>query len=157
MAQEFIKEFGKKLEEEYSLSSYRRIFYNINFQDCLKIINYKDVKIIERKCEPGYYMNWHIDRTNVIKRNNKQFIYPEINGKHLFYESNKYLIYHKEILPSYTGIYYEGYFEGGELCFLDCKIKTFNKMFILFDSREVHSVLLQKSGQRNIKLCLFYE
>lgn len=157
MAQNFIIEYGRKLEEEYSLSSYRKLFYNMNFDDCLKLFTYKDVKIIERICEPGYYMNWHIDRTNVIKRNKNHFIYPEIKGKRLFYENDKFLLYHKEELPFYTGIYYEGDFEGGELCFLDSKIKIFDKMFILFDSREVHSVLVMKNGTRKIKLCLFYD
>ena len=75
MAQEFIKRVGFKLENQLRLrekrlymqgcESYRDVLSSI-YRAYPELENYGREEVV-RNCSPKYYMNYHIDKCNVVK------------------------------------------------------------------------------------------
>ena len=101
------------------------------------------MKIVERKSEKDFQMNWHIDDMCIF-RNSKSHCNK--------YNKQQIIPYCKESPPIYTVILYYSTidvdFIGGEFCFVDEKIKPVRGLGILFDSREVHRVNRVRDGLR---------
>jgi len=165
MAQEFIKEVGFKLENQLKLREKRLYMQGCeSYEDVLSSIyraypeleNYGREEVV-RDCSPKYYMNYHIDKCNVVKKNKLPFNFKTFSeGRNLQYENDKFLIFHNKPLPTYTLLYYEGEFEGGHLRFLDTHYPVKNGDALFFDSFDCHCVLPMKSGSRKLYLTLFY-
>jgi len=163
---DFIKELGLKLQNELNLIEKRLYMQGLSsYEDTLESIyrvypeleGYEKEEIV-RNCGSNYFMNYHIDKCNIVRKNGKPFKFPLFNkGRNLHYQNEKYLIFHNKPLPNYTLLYYEGEFEGGELSFLDKIYKVKNGDAFLFDSFDCHSVLPMKSGIRKVYLTLFYD
>ena len=154
--------YGKNLIESTNLKCERRYgIINIDYEsfeieDINSIIDCTDYNIYFMKKENGvgFYMNWHIDDAQIVKRKNGLDGQIKISEKHyLHYNKNK---------PKYTIIIYgSDYnidFEGGLLEFADgTLIEPKKNYYILFDSDELHKVHKITKGIRKNILIKLYE
>ena len=154
--------YGKNLIESTNLKDERKYgFINIDYesfeiQDLNSIIDCTNYNIYFMKKENsvGFYMNWHIDDAQIVKRKNGLDGQIKISEKHyLHYNKNK---------PKYTIIIYgSDYnidFEGGLLEFADgTVIEPKKNYYILFNSDELHKVHKITKGTRKNILIKLYE
>ena len=154
--------YGKNLIESTNLKCERRYgIINIDYEsfeieDINSIIDCTNYNIYFMKKENGvgFFMNWHIDDAQIIKRKNGLDGQIKISEKHyLHYNKNK---------PKYTIIIYgSDYnidFEGGLLEFADGSIIEPKKnYYILFNSDELHKVHKITKGIRKNILIKLYE
>ena len=154
--------YGKNLIESTNLKCERRYgIINIDYEsfeieDINSIIDCTNYNIYFMKKENGvgFYMNWHIDDAQIVKRKNGLDGQIKISEKHyLHYNKNK---------PKYTIIIYgSDYnidFEGGLLEFADgTLIEPKKNYYILFDSDELHKVHKITKGIRKNILIKLYE
>ena len=154
--------YGKIILENSDLKNERKTGFinndydNFELSDINNIINIKNYTIYFMKKENsvGFYMNWHIDDAQIVKRKNGLDGQIKISDKHyLHYNKNK---------PKYTIIIYgSDYnidFKGGLLEFADGSIIEPKKnYYILFNSDELHRVHKITKGTRKNILIKLYE
>lgn len=179
-------ELGKQWLEEYKLAEYRIMFnmkkyYHEEYLDTLenqqlinKLDNILDVnfQFSSHQYDPvwkfkenytNFQMKWHRDDCFVHKH--KKLHYSDITEE--FAKNNiildkecKYTLTHSNTLPIYTGLIYLSDYEkdytGGEIEFVDMKLKPIKYDVIVFDSREIHRVNIQKSGIRKNLIVKYY-
>ena len=153
--------YGKIILENSELKNERKTgFINIDYEnfeihDINSIIDISNYTIYFMKKENSvdFFMNWHIDDAQIVKRKNGLNGQIKISDKHyLHYNKNK---------PIYTIIIYgSNYnidFEGGLLEFVDGTIiKPKKNYYVLFNSDELHRVhKITKGNRKNILIKLY--
>jgi hypothetical protein len=139
--------------EEYDTLSIK----NIIDLDLLDINKY-EYEIIKKTKTKGFYMNWHLDNSAIIKHNKSSI--NNIQGQ--IQISDKHALHYYSRKPKYTLLIYESSynenFTGGTLELIDGTIIYPQKnMYVFFDSNLPHKVNIITDGNRNNYLIKFYE
>ena len=122
--------------------------YKINLHTYNKEYKYKENN-------GGYFMSWHCDDCHLYKHKSAQY------SKDCDIILNKNLVLtHNKPLPIYTILLYlsqnKTEFTGADLHFVDKTVSPSLYDVIFFDSREIHSVSIQKSGIRKNIIIKYY-
>lgn len=111
----------------------------------------------------NFQMKWHCDDCFIHKHKKLHYsdVTEEFSKKNIILDKEcKYTLTHSSTLPIYTAlIYLSDYnkdYTGGELEFVDMKVKPNRYDVIVFDSREIHRVNIQKSGIRKNLIVKYY-
>ena len=149
--------YGKEIHFENERKiGYIKDYNNFELNDINNIIDKTKYNIyfMKKENKEGFYMNWHIDDAQVIKR--KEGLEGQIKI------SDKYYLHYNSNKPKYTIIIYgSDYnidFQGGLLEFADNTIiEPKNGLYILFNSNELHRVHKITKGIRKNILIKLYE
>jgi hypothetical protein len=130
---------------------------NITHLNLLDINKYT-YEISKKNKTKGFYMNWHLDNSAIIKH--KKSVIDNIQGQIKI--SDKHTIYYYSKKPQYTLLIYESsyneHFTGGTLELIDGTIIYPKKnMYVFFDSNLPHKVNIITNGNRNNYLIKFYK
>lgn len=162
-----LKEYGKKILSDLVIERTIDILPESVDIKCIeqtieyisKIVNIDfslyNMYFCEKENITGFKMKWHVDDAQLIKHKTGKAFPDQI------IVSDKKVLNYNNKKPKYTCIIYLSEymkdFSGGTIEFVNQIIEPKNRMFIFFDSKEVHRVNIIKNGIRKNYLIKFYE